>query len=79
MTESITLKFAQGSETDVVSLDIDWDLNTIDPLLVVEALRDLADSEERSYLKFLVKQEGPEVLVEANDREKTRRLRNNVN
>ena len=81
MTESITLKFdvTPGEQEDLISVTLDYNLDTIDPLLVVEALRDLADSEERSYLMWIARQEGYLPGSEVEQSERNRQVRNNRN
>jgi len=77
--ESIAVKFALDSETDIIDVTTDWDLETVDPLLVVKALRDLADTEERRYLSWLSKQFGTLPGVRIEQSERNRVVRNSVN
>jgi len=61
MTESITVKF-DLDPNDVVHVTLDYDVTSIDPEIVVQALRDLARSEEKSWLRWCEKQKTEETL-----------------
>ena len=56
MTESIRVKF-DTDEEDTVHVSLDYEIDSIPPRIVVAALRDLANDEEKSYQLFCVKKE----------------------
>ena len=60
-TEYITVKF-DTDEKDVVHVTLDYEIESIPPRIVVDALRDLADDEERSYKQWCKKREMEEDL-----------------
>ena len=56
MTEFIKVKF-DTDEEDVVHVPLDYEMDTVDPEITIEALYDLARSEERSYMQWCRKKE----------------------
>ena len=77
--ETLTLKFGLDSETDIVDVTSDWDLDNVSPLLAVKALRDLADEEERSYLTWIGRREGLNESFRVIQEERNRVVKNGVN
>ena len=78
-TETLTLKFGLDSETDIIDVTTVWDLDHVGPLLVVRALRDLADKEERDYLTWCGKHYGLRDVVKTVQGERNRIVKNGVN
>ena len=60
-TEFIKIKF-DTDERDVVHVTLDYEMDEVDPEIMIEALYDLARDEERSYQLFCVKKEMEEDL-----------------
>lgn len=77
--ERLVVKFDVDSESDTIAVTTGWDLNTVDPLLVVKALRDLADEEEKSYLTWVGKHDGLRYIIEAIQDERNRIIKSGVN
>ncbi len=63
MTEFIKIKFDTDKE-DVVHVTLDYEMGTVDPEIMIQALHDLARGEERSYRLFCVKKEMEKDLQE---------------
>ena len=54
MTEFIKIKF-DTDEEDVVHVTLDYEMDTVDPEILIQALYDLADDEARSYRRYQAK------------------------
>ena len=60
MSESITIVFTE--ENDKVVVTLSYDVSTIDPDIVIDALYDLAESEEKSWKRYQVEKQMEENL-----------------
>ena len=80
-TEHIGLTFTTtpGKRVDTVTVTREYDLESVDPWIVIGELRDYADSEERSYSLHLFKTEGVFPGAVMSNKEHMRILVNNVN
>ena len=56
MKESVTVIFNEDGD-GVVDVSLDYQIESIPPRIVVAALRDLADDEEKSYANWCRKKE----------------------
>ena len=56
--EQLTISFIDHPESDSVESSVKWNFDSTDPLIIIEALRDLADAEERRYRTWLYRHYG---------------------
>ena len=61
MVEHITLEFNTRGDTVYTNVS-DYNIETVDPEIVIQALYDLAHCEEKSWLRWCKKQEMEEAL-----------------
>ena len=75
----LTFTTIPGKRVDKISVTREYDLESIDPWIVIEDLRDYADSEERSYSNYIFKTDGVFPGAVISNKEHMRILANNVN